>query len=165
MQRGLVIFLSMVILSASASAQEHIPLLTGGIGENERADIEAVQNEYNVKLVFTGERGMYLSDVHVIIRDSKDNVLVDDYTEGPFLLVKLPNGRYTFESFIGDLHKKLTVRTGKSLKTIGVNFPVKDEPVNIPMYRNDALDVLSEDAQPPMTEDNAPIRFSEPEAE
>lgn len=147
--RNLTIFAGTAILAASAAfAETTVPVLSGGIGEDELAQIEATQNEYNLKLVYTGERGMYLSDVHVVITDAKANVLVDENTTGPFLLTKLPAGSYTVESSIGAFNKKLTVRVNDNLRTMGVNFPVKDEPANVPIYRNDALDVLSPDAQP-----------------
>jgi hypothetical protein len=116
------------LLASTALANTNPSIITGGVGEASRAKIEAVQNQYSLKLVYTGKGGMYLSDVNVSITDKSGQVVATQTTEGPIMLVSLAPGRYTVESNYGGHVKKNTITVGSNLKTIQVGFPVADEP-------------------------------------
>lgn len=123
--------MSAALLAGSAFAEEAVPVVSGGVGESSQELIEAQQQNYNLKLVYTGEGGMYLSDVQVKIRDSKGLEIVNGVTNGPFLLAELEPGRYTVESATDGFQKKQTVTVGPQLKTVNIPFPVKDDGNNI----------------------------------
>jgi len=43
-------------------------------------------------------RAEYLAGTHVAIRDASGNTVLDTDSDGPFLLARLPDGRYTIEA-------------------------------------------------------------------
>ena len=72
-----------------------VPTLTGGVGEEERRTLEAIDDRYNLKLVFSLDRGALLSDVDVSITDGADHMLLETTAGGPWFYAQLPRGRYT----------------------------------------------------------------------
>lgn len=115
-----------ILFSYSALATELVPVVTGGVGEGGQAAIEQAQQNYNLKLVFTGERGMYLSDVAVSIRDKDGLEVINGITQGPVLLAELAPGRYTVEAQAEAFNKQRTIRVGRAMNTYQIDFPVKD---------------------------------------
>jgi hypothetical protein len=80
-----------------------VPTLSGGIGEEERRQLEAIDDKFNLKLVFALDRSAaptpggpapLLSDVDVTISDSQDRVLLQTMAGGPWFYAQLPRGRY-----------------------------------------------------------------------
>lgn len=78
--------------------QGNVAYRMGGIGEDEAQAMQAAARQYPLTLEFaarTGEdRGGYLADVDVAIRDGRGNQVLQAKADGPFLLVRLPPGRY-----------------------------------------------------------------------
>jgi hypothetical protein len=78
--------------------QGNIAYRTGGIGEDEAKAMQDAARQYPLTLEFaarTGEdRGGYLADVDVAIRDGHGKQVLQTRADGPFLLVRLPPGRY-----------------------------------------------------------------------
>jgi len=145
LKRSMMVALCATCVSTNALAQP--VAITGGVGETNREVIKQYQQDYNLKLVYTGEGGIYLSDVQVTIRDAKGNEVVKGPTQGPFLLADLKPGTYRVESDAEGHHQQQTVKIGDTLKTYVVRFPIKDmqkttaqlpaEPYNI--YRMDMV--------------------------
>ena len=82
-----------MLFTASVShAQSYV---TGGIGSDERQQLEAREKDYNLKLVFTLDERNYLSDIDVVITDGRGTSVLNITTTGPLVLVKLPTGKYT----------------------------------------------------------------------
>lgn len=79
---------------AQSDRQHDAPYLTGGVGEEERAQILAQAQDFDLKLVFAAEGGAYLADVQVIVLDAKGHVQLDVSAAGPILLARLPAGSY-----------------------------------------------------------------------
>lgn len=122
-----ILMLSVSTLSGVALADQAIQAVTGGVGGVSENTITSIENNYNLKLVYTGEGGMYLSDVDVVIKDASGKELVKGLTDGPFLLVKLEPGRYFIESSAPEAyHIKRVVTVGTTLKTVQISFPIKD---------------------------------------
>ena len=119
--------LSAALVSTAAFATQPVPFVSGGIGEEGRQAIAEVQQDYNLKLVFTGHGGMYLSDVSVGIRDSHGQEILRTESDGPILLANLEPGTYTVDAEAKGYHKTQSVKVGNSLKTYGVPFPIRDE--------------------------------------
>ena len=88
-----------------------IPYLSGGVGLEERAAMEAMSGQYNLKLEFAMVEGNYEGGVRVTLRGP---VSLDAVSEGPWFLVKVPPGTYkvTAES-VGEV-KTQTVTVGAS---------------------------------------------------
>ena len=72
-----------------------IPYLSGGIGLDERQAPPEVTKEDNLKLSFALTNRDYLSDVALVITDSKGNKVMEAVSEGPWFFTKLLAGNYT----------------------------------------------------------------------
>jgi len=70
-----------------------ITYVTGGIGEDEVRAFHEVAPKYNLRITLATKAGHYLSDVDVRIAAGQHEVL-HLRTEGPFLFVRVPAGRY-----------------------------------------------------------------------
>lgn len=115
-----------ILFSYSALAETAVPVVTGGVGQSSQEAIEQAQKNFNLKLVFTGDGGMYLSDVAVSIRDTEGLEVIRGVTQGPVLLAELPPGRYTVEAQAEAFNKQRTVTVGRTMTTYQIAFPVKD---------------------------------------
>lgn len=133
--RYTVLFLSATLLSSTAYTANAMNTVSGGVGEGGEFAIEQVQENYNLKLVFTGDQGMYLSNVNVVIRDREGDEVVQGVTNGPMLLAELQPGRYTVEANAEGFSQKRNITVGNNLKTYQVSFPIKDEYVSAPAER------------------------------
>jgi hypothetical protein len=101
-----------------ATSEEGVRYLVGGIGSDEREMIENLGMGYNVKFVFADGSGDYVSDVRVVIDDLHGKRLAQVMTNGPWLYVKLPPGRYRVEATYAATPieiQKLEVSEGKRL--------------------------------------------------
>lgn len=74
-----------------------VDYLTGGFGLEESTAIKEAMSDYAVAFTFAssdGARAAYVSQVQVVIRDTHDATWLNVESQGPFLLVQLPAGRY-----------------------------------------------------------------------
>lgn len=110
------------VSTPAVAAPEYI---SGGIGEEGRAELEAVQKNYDLKVVFAGEGGIFLDDIHAVITDAaKNTVLVID-PEGPILLVNLKPGKYVVTGEAQGIVQKANVSIKKNrLTNITLRFPI-----------------------------------------
>ena len=75
--------------------QGDVTFVSGGVGEEERAAMQAVQGQYNLHLTFAVKgSGEYASAVKVKIEDAKGRVFLDTVTDGPKLFAQLKPGQY-----------------------------------------------------------------------
>jgi len=71
--------------------------ITGGIGDEERAALEAVKNEYNLHITSTDNAGEFNGDTQITVRDRGGQTLVNAEA-GPLFYADLPAGTYTVEA-------------------------------------------------------------------
>jgi hypothetical protein len=92
--------------SATGRAESDIQVLSGGVGENERAKLAEQAVGHNLKLVFTMSTGNYVAEVPFqISRGGK--TLVEETAKGPWAFVKLPPGTYNVTAtYDGKTHTK-----------------------------------------------------------
>jgi hypothetical protein len=115
------------LLWCASTPANAAPVVTGGVGDEEIAAIERMQKDYSLKLVFTGQRGIFLSDVDVKILDTAGNVVINNVTDGPMLLASLPPGRYIMQAAVDGHTQQQKFTVGRSgLKTLHVRFPISD---------------------------------------
>ncbi len=81
--------------AAASGDTSSVPHISGGVGYDERARMEAVKSQYNLRLLFaiTGS-GDYLSAVRVRIQDPRGRTLLDTTSNGPWFYAQLPPGPY-----------------------------------------------------------------------
>jgi len=75
-----------------------ITYLSGGVGSDQSAAMKDEMHNYPLVLEFAGKTNAgndYLADIPVQISDAHGIVLLDANARGPFMLVSLPDGRYT----------------------------------------------------------------------
>lgn len=73
-----------------------VPHISGGVGFDERAHLEAVKSQYNLRLLFAiSGAGSYLSGVKVLIQDARGQTALETVSNGPWFFAQLPPGAYT----------------------------------------------------------------------
>lgn len=78
-----------------ARTDHGISYVSGGVGDEERAQMVAVRKNYNLALGFaTKKTGEYLTDVAVTLKDKHTNTVFDSTALGPLVYLKLPPGQY-----------------------------------------------------------------------
>lgn len=78
--------------------QGSVSYVMGGVGEEHAQAMQAVRRDYPLSLMFVRKdkpRNAYLADIPVTIKDAQGQVVLETTSDGPFLYVKLPPGRYT----------------------------------------------------------------------
>lgn len=124
------LFWQLALSPSTASAQD-VPIIgqdiayaSGGIGTNERDEMQAMMADYGLKLEFAVEgSGAYLSDISVSVQRGAETVfqVVD---VGPWLLVKLPAGSYRVIAVSGDQTTEATIEVPESgLASAVLRFP------------------------------------------
>ena len=107
------------------TAGEAVESISGGIGEEGRAELEAVQKNYDLKVVFAGEGGIFLDDIHAVITDAAKNTVLTTDPEGPILLVNLKPGKYVVTAEAQGIVQKATISIKKNrLTNITLRFPI-----------------------------------------
>jgi hypothetical protein len=85
--------------SSEIKSDAGIRYVSGGVGESERTELDALANEFNLHLMFaTRNSGEYLSAVNVKILDANNHTLLTAVSKGPWFYAQLPPGRYTVEA-------------------------------------------------------------------
>lgn len=100
-----------------------IDYMTGGIGLEESTQIKSMQSQWPLTLQFAqsnGSNGEYIADVNVNILDIRGREVMTALANGPYLLAKLPPGRYTVNAtHKGMMLKKMVViQSGKPVQAV-----------------------------------------------
>jgi hypothetical protein len=94
----------------------NVAYVTGGIGENERAELEAAKPEYSARITSTSTSGAYISDSAIVIYDSRGREVLAT-NAGPLLWVVLPPGTYKVSAEYQGVVQNKTLRVGKKKGT------------------------------------------------
>lgn len=117
-----------VLLSGSVFADQQgadgVTYISGGVGESGRAEINAVQDQYSLKLVFAYTNGEFLAQVDVVISDAAGKTLVSADVDGPWLLVDLPAATYQVAATVnGETKTEQITVPANGLKTVNMLWP------------------------------------------
>jgi hypothetical protein len=81
--------------------EHHVGIVSyrsGGVGDDEAKAMQEIARQYPLELEFVAHEGnghaAFLADVDVAIRDGGGNLVLQTTTDGPFLLARMPAGRY-----------------------------------------------------------------------
>jgi hypothetical protein len=114
--------------SDAARANASVPAISGGVSLNARDTLRGSERNANVKLVFALNTGNYVSDVQVRVTDSNGKVVIDDTSNGPWLLARLPAGSYTANASYNGHTVTQKFSVGKSgLRTAQFRWPASVE--------------------------------------
>lgn len=99
---GLTLALNAIGAPASHMPATHkqgeVTYISGGVGQAEADAIKHVAKYYPLELEFllkAKPKDEYLSAVNVRIKDAQDKMVLNIKADGPFLLAKMPAGKYT----------------------------------------------------------------------
>lgn len=115
--------------SDAAKANASVPAISGGVSLNARDNLRTQEHDANVKLVFALNTGNYVSDVHVKVVDSKGKVVIDDTSNKPWVLAKLPAGSYTATATYNGKAVTQRFSAGSGLRTTQFRWPASVEGV------------------------------------
>ena len=102
-----------VALAAPApQAQGPVAAVSGGVTEEERDQLAAIARDYNLKVVLATRSGAYLADVAVVVRDASGNPVLGTKADGPWVLARLPAGRYSVEGSANGATVRKSVAVG-----------------------------------------------------
>jgi len=97
-------------LNAIGGTDSHLPAaqkagevtyIIGGIGQTEADAIKHAAKYYPLELEFllkAKPKAEYLSNVQVRIKDAHDKMVLNVNADGPYLLAKMPAGKYTISA-------------------------------------------------------------------
>lgn len=86
---------------------------SGGVGESERAELNALSGQFNLRLLFAMQgSGDYLADTKVIIADKRGETVLSAMSNGPWFYAQLPPGTYTVEVSTPDQTQRQPVTIG-----------------------------------------------------
>ena len=83
--------------------------LSGGIGEDEAAAFRRAAPSYSLRLTFTGKRGEFLADVDTRIYKPDGKQIFAAISDGPFMYIKLPAGKYRVVATANGVERKTEV--------------------------------------------------------
>ena len=99
--------------------------VSGGVGDESKARLDAMAGDFNLKLVFAMKSGAYLSNIRVSIADGAGRPLLDATSEGPWFLARLPAGTYRVAaSYQGDAMSREVAVAGNT-RTIDFRWDSK----------------------------------------
>jgi|SRR5579871_2765437 len=112
-------------------SQDQTQYLTGGVGEDESKAILQAASSWPLTLELSRvatPRAEYISDVQITIKDKSGKTVLDMTAEGPYVLVKLPPGKYSLDAAFESktLHRNITLQKGGS-KRISLMWPAAPE--------------------------------------
>ncbi len=89
--------------------------VSGGVGADERAALDALGREFNLKVAASATGGAYLGSFRVAIETLRGERVFEVETEGPILLAALPSGTYnlTATAFEQRVRRQVSVRDGR----------------------------------------------------
>ena len=102
-----------------------VEYLSGGIGLDESRAIESASHQWPLILEFAAKDGQhadYLANVQVRVRDAKGHDTLEATSDGPFLLAKLPPGRYSVDATVGGktLYENVVIKQHQPAKAVFV---------------------------------------------
>ena len=114
--------------SDAAKSNASVPVVSGGVSLNARDNLRANAPDHNVKMVFALNTGNYVSDVQVKVTDSSGRTVIDDTSNGPWMMAKLPPGSYSATATYNGKSVTQRFSVGKSgVKTAQFRWPASVE--------------------------------------
>jgi hypothetical protein len=93
-----------------------ITYASGGIGDDERSEMQAMKGGYTLLLKVAAKSGHYLGDVDVTFRRASGEIAFESRLDGPWLLVNLPSGAYDMSVTSGGTTQRKKVRIDKGAR-------------------------------------------------
>jgi len=129
---------SALLLSASAAHAQNMPLppvkeagdvayVSGGVPDEQIPAIERARGSFPLVIELyqkAGPKSEYTADAEVRIKNSEDEIVLNDKSDGPFFLVRTPPGTYEVEAVLnGKSLTKRAVVPAKGSRRVVFVFP------------------------------------------
>ena len=111
--------------AAQLPAEHHqgsVAFLSGGIGKDEAKAFEGAEKGFPLALEFVdrvGKRDEFLAGTKVEVQDPHGKTVLSTIADGPFLLARLPSGRYavaaTYDSKTMTRHVVVDGKAGRAI--------------------------------------------------
>ncbi|APA87723.1 carboxypeptidase-like regulatory domain-containing protein [Paraburkholderia sprentiae WSM5005] len=89
--------------------QGDISFVTGGVGRDESTALRQARRQWPLSLQFTGPGASYVADVQVQVAKAGGTAVLDTTSHGPYLLARLPPGRYTVSATYSGVTRRQSV--------------------------------------------------------
>lgn len=92
-----------------------VSFVSAGVGQDEVQAVRAQMPQWPLVMEFAqhqGNHNVYLADVAVEVRDAHGQDVLKTRTDGPYLLAKLPRGRYSITAQAGQQTQHHVVKVG-----------------------------------------------------
>lgn len=94
-----------------------VSFLSGGVGLDESTAMQHAARNYPLEMEFLDHavpRDEYTANVQVKVENAQHKVLIDTVAQGPFLLAKLPDGRYRVQATQAGVskHQDVVLKSG-----------------------------------------------------
>ena len=100
-----------------------VTYVSGGVGLESIDQLTALSRDFNLKLVFALNSGVYVSDVKVAIADAAGRPLLNATSDGPWFLTKLPAGNYQIAAtFAGTAVTRRVAVGAANLSTVDMRW-------------------------------------------
>lgn len=111
-----------------------VSAVSGGIGADEVAELEAKEGQYNLKLVFSLIEGNYLADINVVLKSAAGKVVLEHFAEGPIFMARLPAGTYSASVTYQGNAQTRQIKVREKLRTEYFRWPSNPE-TDLPVSR------------------------------
>jgi hypothetical protein len=101
------------VIDLSPAPTASFPFLSGGVGADEVASIQAQKAEYNLHIMSADKLGNFTGEINLIIKDASGAEIFNGKA-GPLFYAKLPNGVYHVVGKRGGETKQQKIKVGSS---------------------------------------------------
>jgi hypothetical protein len=100
---ALLLLVTAVLPSAAVEVyrERDVYWVSGGVSADERDEMVMALPDHNLKLVTAEKSGAFLAAAQVVVRDAGGRTILDVSLDGPWLLSRLPPGRYELIAVYG----------------------------------------------------------------
>lgn len=109
--------------AASTHTTAGVPHLTGGIGVEERTELERRAGAFNFRLIFAEANGAFVIPETVIVRRGNDEVL-NAVEDGPLIYMSVPAGVYRVQASYNGVERMRTVQISGNTPNIVMTWSV-----------------------------------------
>lgn len=92
------------------TSKSGIKYVSGGIGDEEMAQLKSIGQEYNLHLLVSAKTGEYITGADVRIAGADGKEILSVQGAGPYVFAKLPAGSYKIEAKWNGVTQKANVK-------------------------------------------------------
>jgi len=98
--------------NVTSAPQEQIQWISGGVGDDARAEMRLAATAYSVHLMFSNRQGSYLADIPFTVSKPNGREIYSGVSAGPLLYLNLPPGTYRIAVQLDGVWQNRRIRAG-----------------------------------------------------